>query len=136
MALFTNKKRADDIHFCNRGTSMSATNVQDAILELARLLNLAEAETASVVIQTYGYYGCILKYYDVNNILHTAEVAGYSEESFDVKTGTVMRVILPEETQIEFNEGNINPDPEYTAEGVEYTIPLEAGSEGFRITLQ
>lgn len=136
MALFRDVKRASEIHFCNRGTSMKATNVQDAILELARLLNLAEAETADVYIVAYGNVGCTFNYYDINNVLHAVEVAGYSEESFKVKAGTMMRVVLSEETQVEFRDGNDEPTPEYTSEGIEYTVPLEAGTDVYRIALR
>lgn len=84
MALFRDVKRAEEIHFCNRGTSMSATNVQDAILEIARLLNLAvETETtATVNLSASNNMMIVFRYYDENNTLQ--EVVGDTEQSFNV----------------------------------------------------
>ena len=140
MAILNVNKRASEIHFDNSKTTMTATTVQEAIEEIARNIGLgaggsSTVETCTVYITTYSNVGCTFKYYDANNALQTAEVAGYSsDETFTVKTDTDIQVIA-ETPNIEFGDG-LEHTPEYGDAGLVYTVHIDAGTDVFRITIQ
>ena len=131
MSILNFLKRAKEVTFDNKNTTLTAKNVQDAIDQICDHLDLVPSPLCSVTITNKAKDSFTFTYYDSTQTKQTKTIGIYASNTYEVYKATEMTATIRPTDNIETtNIDIISEDPIHNKTLYTMLAPAKGGTSG------